>query len=166
MNFTLVYRASFSALGDGSQTQPQCDASGNLKVVAGAAGTLPTGAATSAKQDAALNGATATSRILSAAATTNATSAKASAGTVRTVSGYNARASAVYLKFYNKATAPTVGSDTPRKTVYLPATSAFCLDFEDYYATGIAYAMTTAGADADTGALTAGDILALNIDYL
>lgn len=112
-----------------------------------------------------INGATNTSRILSAAASTNATSAKASAGSVHGISGYNAAAAGRYLKFYDKASAPTVGTDTPRKTVYLPATTAFAISMRDYYATGIAYALTTGVADNDTGALTAADILGLNIDY-
>jgi hypothetical protein len=34
-----------------------------------------------------------------------------------------------------------------------------------YFSTGIAYALTTAAADADTGALTAGDVIAMNIAY-
>lgn len=112
-------------------------------------------------------GATTTSRIVSAAASTNATSAKATAGTLYSAKGYNAAASARYLKFYNKASAPTVGTDTPVLTIYLPATTAFALDWPNgrLFATGIAYALTTGSADADTGALTAGDVLALNIEY-
>lgn len=106
------------------------------------------------------------SRILSAAATTNATSAKASAGYLHQVSGYNASASARYIKFYNKASAPTVGTDTPILTYYVPGSSAFVFDVPGlYFSTGIAYALTTGGADADTGALTAADILGLNVIY-
>lgn len=112
-------------------------------------------------------GATTTSRIVSAAASTNATSAKGSAGVLFAVKGFNAAATARYLKFYNKATAPTVGTDTPVLTIYLPASTAFALDWPlgRYFATGIAYALTTGGADADTGALTAADVLALNVEY-
>lgn len=111
--------------------------------------------------------ANATSRILSAAASTNATSAKAAAGRIFQVSGYNANAAARYLKIYNKASAPTVGTDTPVITKYLPPQAAFVFDWLNGYAlgTGIAYALTTGSADADTGALTAADILALNLDY-
>jgi hypothetical protein len=112
-----------------------------------------------------MQSATSTARLLSAAATTNATSVKASAGTVKLVTGHNAKAGAVYLKFYNKATAPTVGTDVPRKTIYLAASSPFNIKLDDYYSAGIAFALTGAGADADTTALSAGDILALNIDY-
>ena len=108
-----------------------------------------------------------TARLLSAGASTNATSVKASAGRVYGAQGYNAAASVRYLKLYDKAAAPTVGTDTPVKTVTLPPLTAFALDWVLGYAfeNGIAFALTTGGADADTGALTAADILGLNIDY-
>lgn len=105
------------------------------------------------------------SRIVSAAASTNATSAKASPGRVARVLGHNVAAAARYLKFYDKASAPTVGTDTPVLTIYLPASTSFSLPIEFDFGTGIAYALTTGSADADTGALTAGDVLALNVLY-
>lgn len=107
------------------------------------------------------------SRILSAAASTNATVAKASPGTLFRFSGYNANAAARYLKFYDKATAPTVGTDVPVMTAYLPALTAFSMDIPSglSFAAGISYALTTGVADADTGALTAADVLALNVVY-
>lgn len=109
---------------------------------------------------------TSVSRILSAAATTNATSAKASAGYLHKVIGYNAAAAARWLKVYNKASAPTVGTDTPVMTLYLPGQTSFALDLDGvYFSTGIAYALTTGGADNDTGALTAADVLGLNVIY-
>jgi hypothetical protein len=107
------------------------------------------------------------SRLLSAAATTNATSVKTSAGDLFKITGYNAAATPRYLKLYNKASAPTVGTDTPVHTIYLPASSRFTEAFDTpfYFSTGIAYAITGAGADADTTALTAADILAMNVSY-
>lgn len=45
------YNSAAQTAADGGTMELQIDANGNLKVVAGAAGTLPTGAATSAKQD-------------------------------------------------------------------------------------------------------------------
>lgn len=113
-------------------------------------------------------GITTTTRLLSAAATTNATSAKGSAGRLYSIQGYNAAAAIRYLKLYNKATAPTVGTDTPVKTIALPAGAAFALDWPIGYsfATGIAYALTALGTDADTTALAAGDIIGLNLDYV
>ena len=109
---------------------------------------------------------TAASRIVSAAASTNATSAKASAGDLHRVMGYNAALTVRYLKFYNKASAPTVGTDVPVLTIALAPSSAFERSLDSFYfSTGIAYAMTTGSADADTGALTAGDVLGLNVVY-
>jgi len=110
----------------------------------------------------------ATSRIISSAATTNATSAKASAGNVHLITGRNTSASVLYLKLYNKASAPTVGTDTPVMTIPLPATSAFpTIEWPNgyYFSTGIAYAITTGSADADTGAVAAGDVIGLNLNY-
>lgn len=111
--------------------------------------------------------ATTTSRIPSAAASTNATSAKASAGVLYSLVGYNAAAALRYLKIYNKASAPTVGTDTPVLTIPLPATAGFAIDFPLGFRcdTGIAYALTTGAADADTGALTAADVVGLNVIY-
>ena len=112
-------------------------------------------------------GAASTSRILSAAASTNATLAKASAGRVYSIQGHNAAGAIRYLKLYNKASAPTVGTDAPVKTLALPAGASFQFNWPAGYvfSTGIAYALTTGSADADTGALTSGDVLGLNVDY-
>ena len=112
-------------------------------------------------------GPTNVTRIVSAAASTNATSAKASAGTLYRVTGYNANAAARYFKLYNKASGPTVGTDTPVWTEYLPAQSRFEIALPSglYFGTGIAFSLTTGVADADTGALTAADVLALNVAY-
>jgi len=113
-----------------------------------------------------------TARLLSAAASTNATSVKASAGNVFTIVGVNANAAARYLKLYNKASAPTVGTDTPILTLYMPPSTvnggqfSFSFgEFGQYFGTGIAYAMTTAAADADATALTAADVIAFNLTY-
>ena len=106
--------------------------------------------------------------LLTAAATTNATSVKGSAGALKSIQGYNAKAAAVFLKFYDKASAPTVGTDTPVKVLYVPATSAFVFDFPSAFkfVNGIAYAITGASPNADTTALVSGDVLCLNVDYI
>lgn len=106
------------------------------------------------------------SRIPSAAGSTNATVAKASPGDLYMVTGYNAAAAVRYLKFYNKATSPTVGTDVPILTLALQASTAFNIKIDGlYFSAGIAYALTTGAADADTGALTAADIVGLNVIY-
>ena len=106
----------------------------------------------------------ANSRLLSAAGTVNATIVKASAAQLFELIGYNARASAVYFKLYDKATSPDE-NDTPTHTIYLPASSAFAIPLNFYFPSGLSYRMTTAGADNSTAALTAADILALNVIY-
>ncbi len=112
-------------------------------------------------------GATATARLLSAANTTNSTLVKNSAGRVFSIKGQNAAAGVRWLKLYNKATAPTVGTDTPVQTLVLPASAPFSFEWRNGYSfsTGIGFGLTVNAADNDTTAVTAGDILGLNIDY-
>jgi hypothetical protein len=106
-----------------------------------------------------------TSRLLSAAASVNATVVKASPGALFKIQGTNANAAKRYLKLYDKATAPA-STDTPVMTLELAASAAFSFDFQHHwFATGIGYRITTAAADNDTGALTAGDILCMNVSY-
>ena len=115
----------------------------------------------------AATGSTLTKHRLIAAATTNATSVKATAGQLYVVHAYNVSAAVKYLKLYNKASAPTVGTDTPVETHAIAAGAALRLDFTEHgnpFATGIAYALTGGGADADTTALAAGDVV-LNMLY-
>jgi hypothetical protein len=108
----------------------------------------------------------AVSRIPSSANSTNATSAKASAGTVHSINGFNASAAVTYLKLYRKASAPTVGTDVPYVTLALPALLPFEFSFDSlYFTTGIAYGLTTDAADAGTTAVAAGAILGLNVVY-
>lgn len=111
-------------------------------------------------------GATASSRIPSSAASVNATVAKASAGRVYAINGVNAKAAVVYLKLYNKATAPTVGTDVPVVTLAIPASAPFSFYLDGFvFSTGIAYGLTTDAADNGTTALLAADILGLNVLY-
>ena len=71
-----------------------------------------------------------------------------------------------YLKLYNKASAPVVGTDVPVMTLAIPGNTAgagFVLDTGGMgvaFATGIAYATTTGVADADASAVAANEILA------
>ena len=110
--------------------------------------------------------ATTVSRIPSSANTTNATAAKASAGKLFSVNGYNSTATVTYLKFYDKATAPTVGTDTPVLTLALPASAVFSYDLGGIaFATGIGYGLTTAAADNGTTAPAAGAILGLSVVF-
>lgn len=104
---------------------------------------------------------------LISAATTNATSVKATAGTMNNLEVSNAGASARYLKIYNKASAPTVGTDTPIKTILVPVGRTVTQSFGPAGArcsTGIALAITGGIAVADTTAIGASEV-AVNITY-
>ena len=104
---------------------------------------------------------------LISAATTNATSVKASAGQVGYAMVTNTNAAARFLKLYNKASAPTVGTDTPVHTFLIPGnTSGFTINFGlgVEFTTGIAFALTTGVADSDTAAVAANEII-VNLGY-
>jgi hypothetical protein len=100
------------------------------------------------------------------AASTNATSLKVSAGQIYGFSISNANTSARYFKIYNKASAPTVGTDTPIMTVQVPGNGTVIRAFPVGLAlgTGIAWAATGGIADGDTTAIGAND-LSIDIDY-
>lgn len=101
-------------------------------------------------------------RVLSGAST-NATSVKASAGTLYSIMAINLNAAACFLKLYNKASAPTVGTDTPVMTIPIPGNTAGAgvvipLGPGADFATGIALAITTGAADSNTGAVAANEV--------
>lgn len=108
--------------------------------------------------------ANATAGFASSAASDNATLANGAPTRLRQISGYNAKASGVWLKLYDKATAPA-NTDTPAKRLYIPPTSGFIFDMDRYFAAGLGYRIVTGSADNDATAVAAGDILGLNLDY-
>src|SRR5262249_42175090 len=99
-------------------------------------------------------------RVVSAAST-NATVVKASAGQVYGWFLSNTNAAARYCKIYNKATAPTVGTDVPILTLLIPAGGAANTEFSNgiAFATGIGLALTTGATDADTAAVAANECI-------
>lgn len=106
---------------------------------------------------------------LISAASTNATSVKASAGQIYSIVVMNLNASQRYLKLYNKASSPTVGTDTPVQVYMIPGAAAgagFTLSIPVgmQFDTGIAFALTTGIADSDTGAVAANEIV-VNLTY-
>lgn len=71
---------------------------------------------------------------------------KASAGQLYTLSAYNSNAAVRFLQIYNKATAPTLSTDTPVMTVPLLAAGITHVPLSDIgiaFATGISWAYTT-----------------------
>ena len=76
---------------------------------------------------------------LISAATNNASVVKASAGSVYSILACNINAAARYLKLYNKATAPTCGTDVPVLRITLPASgcASFPTPIGGAFSTGI-----------------------------
>lgn len=104
-----------------------------------------------------------TTSFVKSAATTNATSIKGSAGNLFSIYLINNSAAVKYFKLYNKATAPTVGTDTPVAVVGIPVSgNNFVMDGSIWtpirFSTGIAYAITGAVTDADTTAVAVNDV--------
>lgn len=103
---------------------------------------------------------------LISAGSTNGTSVKASAGVVSGWFLSNQNPATRYVKLYNKAITPTVGTDVPVMTLALPggASANVGLPSAVAFATGIGLGTTTGYADNDTGAVLAGDII-INLVY-
>jgi hypothetical protein len=103
----------------------------------------------------------ATTKHVIAAAGTNATSVKASAGRVLGWSLSNTTAAYKYVRFYNLTTAPTVGTSTVTQTIGIPPNGLAQMQFPGgiAFATGIALSITGAPADNDTTAVVANDVV-------
>lgn len=94
------------------------------------------------------------------AATTNATLVKSGESALMALAVSNVNAAARYLKLYNKATAPTVGTDRPVLTIPIPATGIANIQFGCMgllFTLGLCFALTTGAADADTAAVAANE---------
>lgn len=105
---------------------------------------------------------------LISAASTNAAVVKASAGLVTGYYIVNTNTTTFrYVKLYNKATSPTVGTDTPRVVLGIPPVSAanVSLELPLAFETGIGIATTTGIADSDSTAVAASE-LAVSLYYL
>ena len=104
------------------------------------------------------------------AASTNATSVKSSAGQLGGLQVFNNSANIGYLKLYDKASTPTVGTDTPIKTLLIPANTngaGFTLArgvIGTQFSNGIALAITGGIADNDNTAVAASAFI-VNGDY-
>ena len=104
---------------------------------------------------------------LTATASTNANVVKASAGTLYSYAFSNTTAAAAVFKIYNKATAPTVGTDVPVFSVPVAAGAFVTGEFGKTgkrFATGIGLAVTGLVANTDATAVSAGSLV--SIDYI
>lgn len=105
-------------------------------------------------------------KMAASAATTNATLIKALPGQVHMCEGLNTTAAAKYVKLYDLARLPVVGTDVPKVTIGCPPSTGFALNQEGLkFVNGIALAITGLPADNDATAVAAGDITALDISY-
>lgn len=103
------------------------------------------------------------SRTLSANNTTGI-NAKNAAGQVYGWSITNTNASERFVKLYNKASAPAVGTDTPVITIVVPAAGNGGVNNASFptgiaFGTGVGYGITTGIADNDTGAPAANEVV-------
>lgn len=100
---------------------------------------------------------------LISAASTNATNVKNAAGQVYWIVATNQSASARFLKLYDKASAPTVGTDTPVQTYIIPGNASGAgvvlqIPVGMVFASGIALAITGVITVADTTAIGANEV--------
>lgn len=104
-----------------------------------------------------------TARLISAA-TTNGTLVKEGPTQVGFIYCCSINAAVRYLKLYNKATAPTVGTDTPVATLIIPGSTTgagFMLPIPGGtapFSLGLGFGLTTGIADNDTAAVAANEI--------
>jgi hypothetical protein len=89
--------------------------------------------------------------------------------TAASLCGYaltNTASSARHVKFYDKASAPSVGTDVPKRTVSLAANTTQEIDFirGKLFLSGLWVSVTTGVADTDNSAPTANDVL-VTVDY-
>lgn len=100
--------------------------------------------------------------VLQSAATTNATSCKASAGTVYGYRVINTTATLYYLRMYNLAAAPTCSSATGFvETIPIAASTAgagisYANAIGEAYGTGVAFCLTGGGSSTDNTSAATG----------
>ena len=108
----------------------------------------------------------ATPYILNSAATTNGALIITGTSGLQAFYASNIGATAAFVKLYNKATAPVVGTDVPAMLIPVPAASGgvpgvatLPIGFNGFrFALGLGIAITGGSADADTTAIAAGQV--------
>ena len=102
-------------------------------------------------------------------ASTNANNIKSSGGNLYSIIAIGLTSSVRYLKLYNKATAPSVGTDVPIMTIPVPANTqgagiSIPFSMGVNFSLGIGIAITSGSADNDSGSVGAGDVI-VNLTY-
>ena len=138
----------------------------NVPAVTVSSGTVTTVSTVTAVTTAGTPAAPATPLIINSAATTNGQLVLTGTSGLQALFASNTGAGAAYVKLYNKATAPTVGTDTPAMIITVPAAVAgvpgekeITPGFNGYrFALGLGLAITGGAADSDTTAVAAGQV--------
>ena len=148
--------------------RPSADASAAAPVVLQGGTTAVTGTLTGVTTvtTAGTPAAPATPLIINSAATTNGQLVLTGTSGLQALFVTNTGATAAFVKLYNKATAPTVGTDVPAMIIPVPAAvsgfpgvAQIVPGFNGYrFALGLGLAITGAVADADTTAVAAGQV--------
>lgn len=153
-------------------TRPTNDVQGSVPVqvtggsIAVASGTINTVTTVTAVTTAGTPLAPATPYFVNSLASTNGALILTGTSGLQALYATNIGATAAFVKLYNKATAPTVGTDVPEMVIPVPAAVAgvpgvvqIIPGFNGYrFALGLGIAITGAVADADTTAVAAGQV--------
>lgn len=102
-------------------------------------------------------------------ASTNANVVKSSNCNLTSIIAIGLTSDVRYLKLYNKATAPTVGTDIPEMTIAIPTNTqgaGVAIPFSKgvNFSSGLSIAITSGASDNDTGAVGAEDVI-VNLTY-
>lgn len=89
----------------------------------------------------------------------NATSVKGSTAVLYGVLATNTNSSARYVKLYDRATSPVVGTSVPAMTIPVARLSTISLPQGVTFPAGLAIATTTGAADSDTGGVAANELV-------
>lgn len=97
-------------------------------------------------------------------ASTNAVNVKNSGGTLGYICATNTNAAPRYVKIYDKATAPTVGTDAPIHVFMVPGNSSgagtnFAPPGGITFVNGFSFAMTAGSADSDSTPVAAQEVI-------
>ena len=106
--------------------------------------------------------------VINSVNTTNGTSIKTTGGQVYSIDLSNNAATWAYFRLYNKASAPTVGTDPVLAEYGIGPGASRTISFSDLgllFATGIAYSITAGAATNDTTALAANNTVVGTIHY-
>lgn len=148
-----------------NNVRPQIRTNNGLPVLV-EAGTITTVTGVTTITTAGTPTAPATPYFVNSAATTNGALILTGTSGLQALYATNIGATAAFVKLYNKATAPTVGTDVPEMIITVPAAVSgvpgsveISPGFNGYrFALGLGIAITGGSADTDTTAVAAGQV--------